>query len=296
MLGFLNLHKPEGWTSHDCVAKIRRLAQTRRVGHGGTLDPLATGVLPLALGAATRLLPYLPKRKQYRGTIRFGVVTATDDLGGEILRETETGPLTLEALWRYQGDFLGAIQQIPPQFSAVHQDGRRLYDLARAGITVDVPPREVEVFAIELIEWRPGAPAELEVEITCGEGVYIRSIARDWGEKMGTGATLARLERRLSGGMALEESVPLAVLLENPEALPNWLISPQVALAHLPRLTLEEPEVRRWRQGQRLPCGLEPGPALIQSAGGEFLGVGETKNQEDGAVLHPKVVLTEGGA
>ncbi|MFN5514561.1 MAG: tRNA pseudouridine(55) synthase TruB [Cyanobacteriota bacterium] len=291
MLGFLNLHKPEGWTSHDCVAKIRRLAQTRRVGHGGTLDPLATGVLPLALGTATRLLPYLPKRKQYRGTLRFGIVTTTDDLGGEVLQETETGHLTLGTLWGYQGNFLGTIQQIPPQFSAIQKDGCRLYDLARAGITVDIPARDVEVFAIELIEWRPGTPAELEVEITCGEGTYIRSIARDWGEKAGTGATLARLERRLSGGMRLENSVSLAVLLENPEAFPNCLIPPQVALDHLPLLTLEEPEVRRWHQGQRLPCSLEAGPTVVQSAEGLFLGVGNVRTQEDGAVLHPKVVL-----
>lgn len=293
MLGFLNLHKPEGWTSHDCVAKIRRLAETRRVGHGGTLDPLATGVLPLALGAATRLLPYLPKRKRYRGVIRFGIVTATDDLGGEILRETETRHLTLDAVWQYQGDFLGTIQQIPPQFSAVHKDGRRLYDLARAGISVELAPREAEVFAIELIQWRPGAPAELAVDITCGEGVYIRSIARDWGEKVGTGAALARLERRLSGGMELENSTPLAALLENPEQLPGRIIPPQVALAHLPVLILEEPEVRRWRQGQRLPCSLEPGPICVQSEEGEFLGVGEARTQDDGAVLHPKVVFAE---
>ncbi len=131
MFGFLNLNKPPDWTSHDCVAKVRKILKTKRVGHGGTLDPMATGVLPIAVGAATRLLPYLPENKAYRAKIQLGLSTDTDDITGKAIATCPWPDLTLEAVKPHLAEFIGNIAQIPPMYSAIHKDGRRLYELAR---------------------------------------------------------------------------------------------------------------------------------------------------------------------
>ena len=154
--GFLNLNKPFGLTSHDCIARVRRLVRLKRVGHGGTLDPTATGVLPIALGKATRLLQYLQQDKAYHATIRLGVRTTTDDLEGEVVARHSAPELMLENVKVLLPLFVGKIQQIPPVYSAIQVKGRRLYDLARAGVEVEVPVREVEVYGIEVLAWRPG--------------------------------------------------------------------------------------------------------------------------------------------
>lgn len=292
MFGFLNLHKPLGCTSHDCVAQIRRLAQTRRVGHGGTLDPLASGVLPLAIGQATRLLPYLPKTKSYQGVIRFGLTTTTDDLAGEILQQHPTKDLSLAQIQSHLPEFLGRILQTPPQYSAIQKGGQRLYALARAGIAVAVPSRWVDIFSLNILEWRPGEPAELAIDITCGEGTYIRSLARDWGQKVGTGATLAKLVRTLAGGMSLEQSWQLASLREQPDDLSRALIMPNEALAHLPQILLTEPESKRWFYGQRLLVEPQhPGLRVVMNKGGSCMGIGEIRPDTESRVLHPQVVL-----
>lgn len=292
MFGFLNLHKPLHCTSHDCVAQLRRLAKTRRVGHGGTLDPLASGVLPLAIGQATRLLPYLPKSKAYQGVIRFGSITTTDDLAGDILQEHSTEHLSLAEVQHYLPQFLGTITQVPPQYSAIQRQGQRLYDLARAGITLDVPSRQVAVFSVEILDWRPGSSAELELSIVCGEGTYIRAIARDWGQKVGTGATLAKLTRTLSGGMTLERSWDLETLIQGPETLGQALMSPDQALAHLPRICLTTTEVSRWFYGQRLPVTQQqPGFWMVTDEADSCLGIGEIRLGIETSVLHPQVVL-----
>jgi tRNA pseudouridine55 synthase len=292
LFGFLNLHKPLGCTSHDCVAQIRRLAQTRRVGHGGTLDPLASGVLPLAIGQATRLLPYLPKTKSYHGVIRFGLTTTTDDLAGEILQQHPTKDLSLAEIQSHLPEFLGRVLQIPPQYSAIQKNGQRLYALARAGMAVAVPPRWVDIFSLNILEWRPGEPAELEMEITCGEGTYIRSLARDWGQKVGTGATLAKLVRTLAAGMSLEQSWQLASLREQPDDLSRALIMPAQALAHLTQICLAEPELKRWFYGQRLLVEPQPpGLRVVMNEDGSCVGIGEIRLDTESKVLHPQVVL-----
>lgn len=154
--GFLNLNKPFGWTSHDCVARVRKLLRLKRVGHGGTLDPAATGVLPIALGKATRLLPYLPGEKVYQATIRFGVRTTTDDLEGEIINSQPAFGLDLPEVKAALCQFLGKIEQIPPSYSAIQVGGKRLYDLARQGEVVTAPARTVEILQTEVLDWRPG--------------------------------------------------------------------------------------------------------------------------------------------
>ncbi len=292
MFGFLNLYKPLHWTSHDCVAKARKLLQERRIGHGGTLDPLASGVLPLAVGRATRLLNYLPRRKVYRAVVRLGIQTSTDDLEGEILQSTDTSSLTLESVQVQLPSFLGTVTQIPPQYSAIQKDGKRLYDLARAGIAVEVPRRQVHIFAIEQLDWQSGSPAEIELLITCGEGTYIRAIARDLGHQLRVGGSLAALERQESGGMKLEQSVTLEQLAES-SSPSQFLLTPQEALPHLPHYMLNEDEIKDWYYGRALslsPSG-DQSYALVLNAEGECLGLGEFIQREHAPVFAPKVVL-----
>lgn len=252
MDGFINLNKPSGWTSHDCIAKLRRLLRQKKVGHAGTLDPAATGVLPIAIGRATRLLQFLRGDKAYRATIRFGIRTATDDLDGDILDQHDASHLTQDDLIPQLADFQGTIQQVPPNYSAIQVGGKRLYDLARAGQLVEVPIRTVEVYRIDPLAWRPGRYPELDVVVACGSGTYIRAIARDLGNDVGTGATLAALERTESSGFHLSESLTLDefdVQLHHQQFVP---IPPEKALQHLPAIHLNDAIAHRWRMGQKV--------------------------------------------
>lgn len=258
--GFLNLYKPSSWTSHDCVAKVRRILRQKKVGHGGTLDPMATGVLPIALGRATRLIQYLPGDKAYAATVRFGVTTTTDDIEGEILTERSTATLTRDAAIAAIPQFIGTIDQIPPKYSAIQVEGKRLYDLARSGIEVDVPVRTVKVMAIAIGAWRDGDRPELDLTITCGAGTYIRAIARDLGEAIGTGATLAQLERIRSSGLDLASSFSLEELAMQAESASFCPISPNLALAGLPMITIAGEIALRWRLGQAVTID----PAVLE--------------------------------
>ena len=208
--GFLNLYKPVGWTSHDCVAKLRRLLQIKKVGHGGTLDPAAAGVLPCSELMEAAVMAALPQ-------------------------------------------FIGTIEQIPPRYSAVQVQGKRLYDLARQGQAFEVPKRTVIVHHITPIAWQPGNFPELEVDIACGAGTYIRSIARDLGAALGTGATLAALKRTKSSGFTQDNSITLEQLEAQLQDNSFALISPAIALQHLPRIVLSDEQAKRWQQGQKIP-------------------------------------------
>lgn len=321
MLGFLNLNKSPGFTSHDCVAKVRRLLQMKQVGHGGTLDPDATGVLPIALGRATRLLQFLPTDKAYHGTIKLGITTTTDDLAGEVISRhpVDSTQLDLATINQALLQFHGKIDQIPPKYSAIQVDGKRLYDLARSNIAVDIPVRQVEIFEIKILSWRPGEFPELDVEIACGAGTYIRSIARDLGAVLGTGGTLAALTRTSSAGFSLDTSITLdqlATLLEKQSEAPNtqeqpletWQpISPQIALAHLPQVILPAPLAKRWTQGQKIPYTpiINLSGEFIRVAGedGNLLGISQVLGNPlqhleelspESVVLVPKVVLVPG--
>ena len=295
MLGFLNLNKPKNWTSHDCVAKVRRLLKTRKVGHGGTLDPLATGVLPIAVGKATRLISYLPHRKAYQAKVRFGIQTATDDLEGEILKTCSASELTLDKITPYLPQFLGIIEQIPPQYSAIQRDGQRLYDLARQGKMVEVPSRRVEIFDMQVLGWQAGEFPELDLSIRCGEGTYIRAIARDLGDLLGVGATLAGLIRTESGGMNLGNSITLEELADRLESQDFALTSPQTVLTDLPKIILDAETAQRWCQGQKIIV-TEGENRLNQSLrvlkeDENLLGIGEIVEIETIQRLIPKVVL-----
>lgn len=296
MQGFLNLNKPAGLTSHDCVARVRRLLRLKRVGHGGTLDPAATGVLPIALGQATRLLQYLPLDKAYRATIRLGVRTTTDDLEGDVIATQSTAGLTLDSILPLLPQFQGKIQQVPPSYSAIQVKGKRLYDLARAGEAVEVPERTVDVYKIDVLEWRPGELAELDVAIACGSGTYIRAIARDLGALLNTGGTLASLIRTRSCGFNLPESLTLEELETQLQQDTFHPIPPAIALSHLATVTLPPEETRRWYLGQRLPWLHSPTDASTTSLRvidehGDFLGVGEFIHTENELILAPRMVF-----
>lgn len=279
MDGFLNLNKPFGFTSHDCVAKVRRIYQLKKVGHAGTLDPAATGVLPIAIGRATRLLQYLRHEKAYQATIRFGVTTATDDLEGEVLTQQAVPNLDLLQIQEKLPLFQGVIQQIPPNYSAVQVQGKRLYELARSGQAIEAPIRTVEIFDLQILDFRAGDFPELDLAIACGGGTYIRSIARDLGEELGTGATLAKLLRTESSGFGLGESVSI-------EQLPVPLMEPETALLHLPEMVLEGDLARRWCQGQKIAIESEES-GILRVKSDKFLGIGEVRF--DG-VLVPQMV------
>jgi len=250
MFGFINLNKPAGFTSHDCIAKLRKLLNTKRIGHGGTLDPAATGVLPIAVGKATRLLQFLPTPKAYRAIIRLGVATTTDDLEGEIIKQLERVDLTRTQVAEALNSFVGTIEQVPPIYSAIKKDGRKLYDLARQGKQVEIEPRKVTISEIKLLKIDREHFFDVEVEISCGPGTYIRAIARDLGEKLGVGGTLANLVRTESCQLSLENSLTFAELEEDLKQQTFKPIDPSSLLGHLDTVTLSEDDSQKWCQGQ----------------------------------------------
>lgn len=287
MQGFLNLNKPLMWTSHDCVARSRKLLRLKRVGHAGTLDPCATGVLPIALGKATRLLQYLPTDKAYNATIRLGVRTATDDLEGEIIASKPCAELSLATVKAALRQFEGKIVQIPPSYSAIQVDGKRLYDLARKGEAVEVPARTVEIFGMEILDWRSGDFPELDVAIACGSGTYIRAIARDLGEVLQTGGTLAGLTRTVSSGFHLKDSLTLTDLEAQLEAGTFQPIPPDAPLQYLPSVTLAATPAQKWCQGQRISVTDIIGIVRVIHEEGHFLGIA----QAEANVLIPTMVF-----
>lgn len=208
LVGILIIHKAAGWTSHDVVARARRLLGIKRVGHAGTLDPAATGVLPLCLGQATRVVEYLSASgKSYHATIVFGVETDTFDTEGAVTA-TQSVPPTLDraAIQAALPAFTGEIQQAPPRFSALKRDGQRLYDLARRGVAFEVPPRPVRIDALTIRDWQPPT---LTLDVECGKGTYIRSLAHDLGAALGPGAHLAGLVRTRVGPFTLRDAISL---------------------------------------------------------------------------------------
>jgi tRNA pseudouridine55 synthase len=298
--GFINLKKLPDWTSHDCVAKVRRILQTKKVGHGGTLDPAAVGVLPIAIGKATRLLQYLPEGKAYRAIIRFGVETTTDDLAGETIYSQPATDVTLDRIRSVIPEFIGEIVQTPPMYSAIQVNGQRLYKLARAGAVIEVPTRQVTIDSVEILNWTPGDFPEVEVQIACGGGTYIRSIARDFGLKLGTRGVLAFLERNASCGFQLADSITLAELETQQQAGTFRPISPDRGLPHLPTAILITAElVKFWSQGKRLPIDTLTTTPLDLAASGyvkvigedRCLGIGEIQQIDGERLLVPQTVL-----
>lgn len=207
MDGILNINKPRGITSFDVVARVRRLTGEKRVGHAGTLDPEATGVLPVCLGKGTRIVEFLvDTTKAYRAQIKLGVATDTGDASGQITRQEDPSKISRILLESELTSFCGTIEQIPPMFSAVKYQGRRLYRLARAGIEIERKSRPVIVYSLKLTDWQPPVAT---IEVVCGKGTYIRSLAQDLGEALGCGATLNNLSRLRCGIFDIKNAVSL---------------------------------------------------------------------------------------
>jgi tRNA pseudouridine55 synthase len=278
--GLLNINKPKGITSHDVVNRVRRLAGQRRVGHAGTLDPMATGVLLVCLGQATRLIEYvMAGQKQYRATIRFGVTTDTLDAEGQVTAVNDPSSLSETQLRTILPTFLGDIEQIPPLFSAIKQEGRPLYKQARAGKVIEVAPRRVTIHALTWISWQP---PDLILDITCSAGTYIRALARDVGKAAGPGAHLAELTRTASGPWQLAEAVSLEQLeweaAQDVSAWQRYLHPPDQAVSHLPPVILAEEAVKYVQQGRQFqiedaPYLVNVGPIRAYTPGGDFLAI-----------------------
>ena len=268
-----------------------------RVGHGGTLDPSASGVLPIAVGKATRLLQFLPQDKAYRATIQLGITTTTDDLEGEIITSQPVAGLSLEQIVPILKQFQGKIVQIPPKYSAIQVQGKRLYDLARAGENIAVPARMVEVYKIEILDWQAGHLPKLEVAIACGAGTYIRAIARDLGAVLGTGGTLAALTRTRSSGFDIATSLSLEELADAIDQGTFEPIPPTVALQHLSSVKLPDPIARKWCLGQKIsyleiPIGTTNDTFLrVEDESDRFLGIGRLVQTEDLRLLAPQIVF-----
>ena len=281
-------------TSHDCVGAVRRLFGIKKVGHGGTLDPAAMGVLPVAIGRATRLLPYLAPDKSYEAIVRFGVTTSTDDSEGDILTRHPAPSLCLGDIEQMLPTFQGNIDQVPPVFSAIQVQGKRLYDLARQGKAVTPPARTVTIHQITVNDWQPGDFPEVTLSIDCGPGTYIRSIARDLGEKAGCGATLAKLVRTCSSGFCVKDSLTFAEIEHYLTDGKSPLKPVTDALAHLPTVELEAELARRWCLGQKItpPMSLKTDTVYrVLDEHHTFLGVGYLRKDEDRTILRAKMVF-----
>lgn len=271
LAGILNIDKPAGMTSHDVVNRVRRTASTRRVGHAGTLDPLATGVLLVCVGRATRLVEYLVGQpKVYEAEIRLGQTTNTYDADGEVVQER---PLTFtpQDLQNALTHFLGEIEQVPPMYSAIKQDGQPLYKLARQGKEVERKPRLVTIHELAVLSWN--APL-LAVRVACSTGTYIRSLAHDLGEVLGCGGHITRLRRTAVGDFSVETAVSLNDL--SPENIYSHLLPLDTAVAHLPRLDLTNEDAHALLQGKPI-SSLSPQPpqtvARAYNPQAEFIGV-----------------------
>jgi len=300
MHGVLVVAKPAGPTSHDVVALVRRLALTRRIGHGGTLDPFASGVLPLFLGGATRLVEYhLADDKAYRATVCFGATSTTDDLDGELSPVPAPAP-TREALEATLPGFVGSQLQQPPAYSAIQVGGRRAYAMARAGETVALASRQVEIKRLELLEWDgadPDRPIAV-LDVTCSAGTYVRALARDLGARLGSGAYLGALVRTASGPFTLDgarslDEIRNAAATAGPDGIRALLLPPDTGLEALPAVSLTADEIADAAQGRyvRPTAGLrgadEGAPLRLLDAAGLIVGMG----RREGTRIAPTKIL-----
>ena len=285
--GIVLVDKPSGPTSHDVVAKMRKLFNTRKVGHAGTLDPMATGMLVIGVGRATRLLGFFTAHeKEYLGTVCLGVTTTTDDAQGEVLTTTSTAKITESMILEAVREFRGPIMQQPSAVSAIKIDGKRAYARVRAGEEVDIPPRSVIIHDLEILNITRNEAAdtfEVELRVVCSAGTYIRALARDIGNKLGVGGHLTALRRTRSG--VFENMTPMEKLQESPQYLD---LSDAVRTA-FPVLTLSLEDSSKARNGVRLPTPIdvESGNVGVFDSEGFAIGIFDNSDSE----LKPLVVF-----
>ena len=278
MNGIIIIDKPQEWTSNDVVSRLRRVFNTRRIGHGGTLDPMATGVLPVFVGRATRGVEFFEHaEKVYETTIRFGLTTDTEDITGKTLTETEVS-LTREALEAVLPRFRGDILQVPPMYSAIKVNGQKLYDLARKGREVERQPRPITIHELELLEF---ADNEARLRVRCSKGTYIRTLCKDIGEALGCGGCMAALRRVQAGEYTLEGSIPLRRLLDMSEAggdVEHLLRPVDTMFASHPKLSLNEKQTRLVKNGNAFASDCKNGTYRVYAPDGEFLALCRAEN------------------
>jgi tRNA pseudouridine55 synthase len=293
--GFLIVDKPAGWTSHDVVAKIRRLTRQRAVGHAGTLDPAATGVLPIALGDATRVLNATDDAsKTYLAEITFGTETDTFDADGRLTTQRDASQLSLDVIEALLPGFLGVIRQQAPRYSAIQRGGRRLYDLARQGIAFDAPWREVVIHDLLVVDFTPPI---LALCVDCGSGTYIRSVAHDLGVAAGMGAHLSNLIRLRSGPFTLDHAWTISALERIPlaEQWPSIALHPDSAISQTAAIILNPSQQSRWSTGKTilLSRATEGQTVRAYTVAGDWIGYGVTVLTEDGPTVQPRRVITK---
>jgi tRNA pseudouridine55 synthase len=293
--GLVVVDKPSGWTSHDVVARLRKVYGQRRVGHAGTLDPDATGVLLVGLGRVTRLLRYLQEAgKEYRGTVVFGVATDTLDAAGAVLERTEM-PLQREQVEGALCGFTGAIEQVPPMVSALKVGGRRLHELARAGVEVERTPRGVRIDELALEEFVTGPYPEATIRVACSSGTYIRTLAADLGVALGGCAHLSALRRLRVGSFGIDEARPLTQI---EELTTDAVVAPLAAMRDLERVDVHGEQARAVTHGATFAAraflgpDAGPGPFAVAGEGDALLAVYERR----GAGVKPSVVLAVEGS
>lgn len=285
--GILCLDKSQQMTSFDCCAMIRRLLGIKKVGHGGTLDPMATGVLPILVGKATRALDLLPVQdKRYTATLRFGLTSDTLDIWGNVQPTNQPLP-TLSEVEAALPAFRGHIMQVPPMMSAIKQDGVRLYQLARQGVEVERQPRPVTIYSLEIVDCRPET-GEYVLDCACSKGTYIRSLCDDLGQMLGCGAVMAGLRRTMAAGYTLDQCITVeqAQRLAEQGALADALLPVDAAFSVYPAITVTEPQAVRFSNGgslslQRLNQPIAKGePVRVYHPKGHFIGLGQPKGDQ----------------
>ena len=267
MDGIVIVDKPQGWTSQDVTARLRRVFGTRRIGHGGTLDPMATGVLPVFVGRATRAVEFFEHaEKTYETVLRLGITTDTEDMTGTVLTE-ENVSFTEEQLQETLAAFRGEILQVPPMYSALKVNGQKLCDLARKGKTVERQPRPITIHELSLVERGENT---LRLRVRCSKGTYIRTLCKDIGEKLGCGGCMESLRRVAAGEYTIDEAVPLQTLLDTEEP-EKYLRDVDTMFRNYPAVTLTANQETRCRNGNAFSVSLAPGTYRAYSQAGEFL-------------------------
>ena len=278
MNGIIIIDKPQEWTSNDVVSRLRRVFNTRRIGHGGTLDPMATGVLPVFVGRATRGVEFFEHaEKVYEATVRFGLTTDTEDITGKVLTETQV-QLTEADLENVLPRFRGDILQVPPMYSAIKVNGQKLYDLARKGREVERQPRPITIHELELLEFSGN---EARLRVRCSKGTYIRTLCKDLGSALGCGGCMAALRRVQAGEYTLEGSVPLRQLLDISEAgedVEHLLRPVDTMFASHAGLKLNEKQTRLVKNGNAFSADCADGTYRVYGPEGEFLALCRAEN------------------
>ena len=275
MFGFLNVYKPKGKTSHDVVAILRRITKIKQIGHTGTLDPFAEGVLPICIGKATKLIEYLKDNKAYVGTVQLGKSTTTYDIEGEVINESDK-LVTKEEIERALNDFRGDTEQLPPIYSAIKVKGKKLYEYARSGQEVKIEPRKVNIKELKILDYLPQT-GQLELYISCPKGTYIRSIANDLGEKLGTYGHLIKLVRVQAGDFGVNESIKLEDL-EVKEQIEKNLIPP-IKYLDYPVYELTDEEFKKVSHGNPInPSQTLPDGIILLTKNGQLSAVSRNTN------------------